>query len=159
MIHTYSDVSIAKDEPVLSVGYVIMESSAGRREVLDKGSKVIHMNRGSRDITWTRDKTGTMKGEYFASIVAVRAAQECVESESNTSIVVHVDNKRVADAMATRDWSHDAYFPHALFSFLERFREYDIEMVHRANNYRADAEAKTGKNLGRDLVKRQGALS
>lgn len=154
MLSVYSDVSMDHEKHLLSVGYVIFNSNRGTRELVDSGAKVIHTDVDDRADDWN-----THKGEYFAGIVAVRAAQEQTPNESTERIILHVDNKDVADAMRSRQWDWEGYFPHALYSFLERFGNYDIEMVHRENNCRAHEQAHLGLRIGRDLLARQGSLN
>lgn len=154
MIHLYSDVSMDDEKNIMSVGYVIFESGSGLREKIDSGAKVIHTDEGDRcDIEWT-----THKGEYFSAIIGVRAVQEHVEDESEEMVVLHLDNRGTVKNIRSRQWKWESYFPHALFSFLERFDDYDVEMVHRDNNYRAHEQAHLGLRIGRDLLMKQGSL-
>jgi len=154
MIHAYSDVSMDDQRNIMSVGYILFESSGATREKVDSGAKVIHTDNGHRDIEWN-----THKGEYFSAIIAARAAQEYVEDESSEMIVFHLDNRGTVKHIRSRQWKWESYFPHALFSFIERFDDYDVEMVHRDNNHRAHECAHLGLRIGRDLLDRQGSLS
>jgi len=154
MIHLYSDVSMDDDRSIMSVGYIIFESSGATREKVDSGAKVIHTDDGERDIDWT-----THKGEYFSAIIGLRAVQEYVEDESEEMVVLHLDNRGTVKNIRSGNWKWESYFPHAFFSFVERFDDYDVEMVHRDNNYRAHEVAHLGLRVGRDLLDRQGSLS
>jgi len=153
MIHAYSDVSMDNERNILSVGYVLFESSGAVREKIDSGTKVIHTENGDRDIEWT-----THKGEYFSAIIAARAVQEQVKDESSVVVVFHLDNRGTVENIRSGDWQWETYFPHAFHSFVERFVDYDVEMVHRDNNYRAHEQAHLGLRIGRDLLQRQGSL-
>jgi len=154
MIHLYSDVSMDDDRNIMSVGYIIFESTGATRQKVDSGAKVIHTDVNERDIEWT-----THKGEYFSAIIGVRAAQEYVDDEDSEMIVLHLDNRGTVKNIRAREWKWEDYFPHALFSFLERWDDYDVEMVHRDNNHRAHEQAHLGLRIGRDLLDRQGSLS
>lgn len=153
MIHAYSDVSMDADMDLMSVGYILFESSRGTRTKIDSGAKVIHTDEDDRDIEWN-----TAKGEFFSAIIAVRAAQEQVDNESSEMIIVHLDNRKVANDIRKERWVWEPYFRHTLNSFIERFGDYDVEYVDRENNYRAHEQAQLGLRVGRDLLSRQGSL-
>jgi len=139
MIHAYADTSV--DDPIASVGFVLLRSERGDEELLETGTRVLNME--SAEVPVRSSHTG----EYYAAIVAARAAL----SYTAEPIIVHLDCQDVAAAMKHRTWDHEPYFPHALFSFLERFEDYYIHQVHRENNKHAHEQARVGLKIGRDM--------
>lgn len=145
MIHAYADTSV--DTPIVSVGYVLYRSSNGEEELLDTGTRVINADADDRRIDWD-----SMCGEYYAAIVATRASL----AYTNEPFILNLDCTDVVRKIKERTWGKEAYFPHALYSFLGRFDEYHVRRVHRENNEVAHEQARVGLKIGREI--QQGVL-
>lgn len=139
MILSYADVSV--DRPILAVGYVLYRARRGDRELLDTGTRVVNME------VFERPLEGTHQGEYYANIIAVRRALDW----TSDPIIVNCDSPDVVEVMRERDDCWGQYYSHALYSFLERFDDYDIQLVHRENNEVAHEQARIGLKIARDI--------
>jgi hypothetical protein len=139
MILAYADVSV--DDPILAVGYVLYRSRRGDRELLGTGTRILNMR------TFDHPIEGPHQGEYYANIVAVRQALDW----TTEPIQLHCDNVDVVEAMRAGDNRWGQYYSHALYSFLERFSDYDIRLVHRKNNEVAHEQARIGLKIARDI--------
>ena len=143
MIVAYSDASIDTQNDVLSVGYVLFRSHRGNEEFLDTGCRVINTSQYSeRDIDWT-----TPKAECYGAIIATRVALEY----GSSALMLNLDSNEVVRQLKKRTWHGEQYFPHAFFSFINRFNDYHISAVHRDSNEAAHEQARTGLKIGRDL--------
>lgn len=140
MILAYADASV--DTPLVSVGYILYRVDNGTEELLETGTRVLHVNSHDRGIEWC-----STRGEYFGAIVATRA---CLDYTAEP-FVLHLDNKAVVRKIKQRTWNGEPYFPHCLFSFLGRFDDYHVRLVHRDNNQRAHEQARLGLKIGRDI--------
>jgi ribonuclease HI len=127
----------------MSVGYILYRSRSGEETLLDTGTRVLNTDEDDRRIHWTSGR-----GEYFGAIVAARAALDY----TSEPIIVHLDNTGVVKAIKQRTWNHESYFPHALFSFLERFKDYHVRVVHREQNEKAHEQARVGLRVGREIL-------
>ncbi len=141
MIHAFADVSM--DKPVMSVGYVLYRSRQNEETLLDTGTRVVNTEEDNRDIKWN-----SHRGEYFGAIVAARAALDY----TNEPIIIHLDNSHVVKAIKQRTWGFERYFPHALYSFLGRFEDYHVRIVHREQNEKAHEQARVGLRIGREIA-------
>lgn len=131
------------DDPILSVGYVLYRSRAGEREFLDSGCRVLNTDANERRISWD-----SSRGEYYSAIVAVRAALDY----TNEPLLLHLDNEGVVQAIQQKHLDgFEPYFRHALYSFLPRFEDYVVQLVHRDNNQAAHEQARVGLRVGRDI--------
>lgn len=140
MILAYADCS--KDDPIASVGYVLLRTKNGEETLLDTGTRVWNVREDDRDITWT---TGRL--EYYGAIVACRAAQDY----TSEPIVIHLDNAGIVKAIKNDSWHHEPYFPHCLRSFMHRFDDWAVRIVHRKRNEKAHQQARTGLKIGREI--------
>lgn len=145
MIFAYGDVSM--DDPILSVGYVVNRVERGQETLLDTGTRVLDMDEHPRDIDWN-----STKGEAYAGIIAARGALDYTDDP----LVLHLDNEYTVRTLVEDAWPYEAYFPHALYSFLERFENYQIRLIHRINNEAAHEQARIGLKVARDI--REGAV-
>jgi ribonuclease HI len=141
LIQAYGDISL--DEPVLSVGYVLFRIEDGEKQFLESGNRLINTETSERDIDWT-----THRGEYYAAIVATRAALDYTDEP----IVVNCDSEPVVDAINERNDHFGEYFQHALYSFLPRFENHYVRYVDRENNKYAHEQASLGLQIGRDIM-------
>lgn len=135
------------DDPILSIGYVLYRSDGVEETLLDTGTRVLNTDEHDRRIEWC-----SQRGEYYAGIVAARAALDY----SNEPFVLHLDAETVVEDIKNNHDRFEPYFRHALFSFLPRFREYYVRNVHRSNNESAHEQARVGLKIGRDI--QQGVL-
>ncbi len=143
MIVAYSDASIDESNDILSVGYVLYESQHTHETFLDTGCRVINLKQyDKREIEWT-----TPKAECYGGIIATRAALDY----GSSAFILNMDADEVVRQLKDRTWHGESYFPHALFSFINRFSEYHITAVHRDSNEAAHEQARTGLKIGRDL--------
>jgi hypothetical protein len=133
MLHLYCDVSM--DIPICSVGYVLQRAHRGERELVETGVRALNTEAHPRDIDWD-----SMRGEYFAAIVGVRAALPYTDEP----IMVASDCEDVVGWIRRGDDPFEEYFQHALHSFLERFPNYDVRHVYRDNNEEAHDLARVG---------------
>jgi hypothetical protein len=140
MILAYADASV--DTPIVSVGYILYRVDSGTEELLETGTRVLNADSHDRDIEWC-----STRAEYFGAIVATRA---CLDYTSEP-FVLHLDAEHVVRDIKQRTWNGEPYFPHCLFSFLERFDDYHVRVVHRENNKRAHEQARVGLKVGRDI--------
>lgn len=141
MIHAFADASL--DHPIVSVGYVLYRSRGTDEELLDTGTRVLNTESDDRPIRWTSGR-----GEYWAAIIAARAALDY----TSEPIILHLDNAGVVKAIKQRTWNHERYFPHALYSFLARFEDYYVRIVHRDQNEKAHRQANVGLQIGREIM-------
>lgn len=141
MIHAYSDCSI--DYPIVSVGYVLYRSEENEETLLDTGTRVFNAEESRRHINWSSGRA-----EYYSAIVATRAALD----RTNEPIILHLDNGGVVKSIKQRTWNHEPYFPHALYSFLGRFEDYYVRIVHRDQNKKAHRQANVGLQIGREIA-------
>lgn len=141
MILAYADCSV--DYPIVSVGYVLLRSRHGSEDLLETGTRVFDAEQDDRPIQWTSGRA-----EYMGAIVATRAALDYTDEP----IVVHLDNAGVVEAIKNESWHHEPYFPHCLRSFLHRFRDYHVRMVHRDQNQKAHRQANVGLQIGREMA-------
>ena len=140
MIVAYCDCSV--DLPLVSVGYVLFRSSNGDEEFLDSGVRLLNADQCPRQINWT-----TMKAEYYAAIIATRAALDY----DNSTLLLNCDSKETVRKIKQDEWNKEAYFPHTLFSFLNRYNDWHLSNVDRSNNEAAHQQARNGLRIGRDL--------
>jgi len=126
----------------MSVGYVLYRSERGDETLLDTGTRVLNTDESRRPIDWD-----TGRGEYYGAIIAARAALDY----TNEPIIVHVDNESVVRFMKQQTDQYEEYFNHALYSFLERFEDYYVRLIHRANNEPAHRQARLGLHIGREI--------
>lgn len=126
----------------MSVGYVLYRSRNGEETLLDTGTRVFNIEEDERHIKWS-----TGRGEYYAAIVATRAALDY----TSEPYILHLDNLGVVKSIKQRTWNHEPYFPHALYSFLPRFRDYYVRIVHRQQNEKAHRQANVGLQIGREI--------
>jgi|AKVG01.1.fsa_nt_gi hypothetical protein len=142
MIHAHGDVSMDDDKDLLSVGYVIYRSRYGEGEFLDTGTRIINIAADSRPFDW-----GSARGEFYAAIVATRAALDY----TNEPIILRLDNKSVVEAIKEGHDGFETYFHHALRSFLHRFEDWYVQLVHRRNNQAAHEQANVGLQMAREI--------
>jgi ribonuclease HI len=143
VIVAYSDASIDTKTDILSVGYVLYESECTHETFIDTGCRVINLSQyDERDIEWT-----TQKAECYGGIIATRAALDY----GSSAFILNMDANEVVRQLKQRTWHGESYFPHALFSFINRFDDYHISAVHRDSNEAAHEQARTGLKIGRDL--------
>jgi ribonuclease HI len=140
VILAYADASV--DHPLYSTGYVLYETDGPTEQLLDTGVRTWHAGRDDRSVSWT-----THKAEYMAGIYATRAALD----HSHEPLILSLDNADVVEHIKNRTDKWEEYFPHALYSFLPRFQDYTVRMVHRDNNEAAHRQANMGLQAIRDL--------
>jgi len=140
MILAYADASV--DDPLYAVGYVLYRTDGPQDELLDTGCRVWNATVDSREIDWC-----IQTAEYYAGIIATRAALEY----THHPIVLCLDNREVVESMKQQDGRWDEYFSHALLSFLPRFDDYTIRVVHRTHNETAHRQASTGLQIAREI--------
>jgi len=88
-----------------------------------------------------------MKAEYYAAIIATRAALDY----DNSTLLLNCDSKETVRKIKQDEWNKEAYFPHTLFSFLNRYNDWHLSNVDRSNNEAAHQQARNGLRIGRDL--------
>jgi len=143
VIVAYSDASVDQQNGIVSVGYVLFRSHRGSEEFLDTGCRVINTDQYTeRQIEWK-----TMKAEFYGAIIATRVALEY----GSSALMLNLDDNHLVNKIKKQQWHGESYFPHALFSFINRFDDYHISVVHRDNNEAAHEQARTGLKIGRDL--------
>lgn len=140
MIHAYADASM--DSPICAVGYVLFRSDGTEQQFLDAGTRLFNKQEDDRRIDW-----GSNRLEYYAAIIAVRAALEY----TNEPIILSLDHQDVVGHIRDGTDPFEPYFRHALMSFLPRFEDYFVQVVHRDHNEIAHEQARIGLKIGRDI--------
>jgi len=140
MIQAYADCSV--DDPIYAVGYVIYRTQENEEQLLDTGTRVFNCERDTRDINWSVEKA-----EYYGAIIATRAALDY----THEPLQLHLDNADVVKNIKEEYDGWEDYFHHCLYSFLPRFEDYWVRLVHRKNNEAAHRQANTGLQIGREI--------
>jgi len=143
VLHIYSDASF--DSPILGCGYVITRTRQGTESFVETGSKVINTDAVRDEIDWCSNR-----GEYRALITAIRAAL----SYTSESVLLYSDCDAVVEVIRRNDtdsWDIEPYFPHAFYSFANRFRDWHLTNIARERNEIAHEQARIGLKLGRDI--------
>jgi len=140
VILAYADCSL--DHPIVSVGYVLCRAENGDESLIETGTRVLNANQDDRAVNWTSGRA-----EYYGAIIATRAALDYTDEQ----LILHLDNEGIVKAIKQGSWYHEDYFPHALFSFVCRFEDYHVRLVHRMRNEKAHEQARVGLRVGREL--------
>jgi len=147
MLEVYTDCSYADD--ILSVGFVVYDTTGVGSELVTTGTRVQNTKYSDRDIDWDANR-----GEYYALIVGVRS----VLDQTHEPLCVYTDSQAVESAIANDGYTYEPYFQHALYSFIERFDDYSLEVIDRSDNQAAHQQARVGLNIGRE-IKQKSATS
>ena len=140
MIVGYADASVK--EPIVSVGYVLVDSAYSDQSLLETGTRIINTETCDRVVEWT-----SHKAEYWAAIIATRAALDYNE----TTLLLHLDSQQVVEWIREEGWKWEQYFPHTFRSFANRFDDWHISVVHRENNEVAHKQARVGLKVGQEI--------
>jgi len=140
MIIAHADASV--DLPIVSVGYVLYESTHGGQTFLDAGTRIVNANTCEKGVYWT-----SHKAEYWGAIIATRAALD----HENQALLLQLDEETIVQRLNNGSWEWEQYFPHTFRSFANRFRSWHVSCIERDDNEAAHEQARVGLKIGRDL--------